>query len=175
VYEFRTSGSAGAGHVQVNVGMDGPATALALQAAIVANPPTPQIDAYIDAIDSKVVRLEAHDYGTAGNVAFSASLTGGTNIIDQTSGFMLGGEAGSLKHLDSGRYTVTALDVAATAIMIPTKLTTPKILSIQVFDATGVLKAATTKWTQSTTRIKGEFAGGTNPAATDIVCWSARD
>jgi len=175
VYEFRTSGSAAAGHVQVNVGGSGAATAIALQAAIAANQPSVPIDSYVDAVDALVVRLEAHDAGTAGNIAFSASMTGGTNIIDQTSGFLLGGENGKLTHLDSGRYTVQPLDVTAACIMIPTKLAAPKILSIQVFDATGVLKVCTGTFVPSSNRLKYVPAGGTNPAATDVICWSVRD
>ncbi len=175
-YEFRTSGSADPGNIQVDVAGSGALTVAALVAAIVANPPTPLIDPYVDSVDSLVCRLEAHDEGSLGNVAFEADLTGATNIIDQTSGLMLNGANGSLKHLESGRYIVTALDLTATCIMIPTTLTTPKIVSIQVFSATGLLKGnLTTLWTVSSTRIKGVITGGTDPIATDIVAWSARD
>jgi hypothetical protein len=176
VYEFRTSGSATVGRVQVDVGVSGAATALALQAAIVANPPSPQIDAYIDPVDSLVVRLEGHDHGTPGNVIFSASMTGATNIIDQTSGFLVDGEAGSLKHVESGRKTVRQLEVTAGCIMIPTTIQSPKILSVQIFAADGSPKNdVTTKWTTSLNRLKGALAGGTDPIAGDIVAWSARD
>ncbi len=175
IYEFRTSGSASAGHVQVNVGGSGAATASALQAAIMANQPSVSIDAYVDLVDSLVVRLEGHDHGTAGNVAFSASLTGATNIIDQTSGFLLGGTAAGNRHLDSDRYTVTAMDVTAGSIMIPTNLQSPKILSFQVFDATGVQKVCTGTVTVSNNRIKYAASGGTNPANTDVIVWTARD
>lgn len=175
-YEFRTSGSADPGNVQVDVGGSGDLTAVALKDAINANPNSPVIDAYIDTIDSLVVRLEAHDYGTPGNVAFSASLTGATNIIDQTSGFLLNGEMASLKHVDSGRQTITQLEVTAGSIAIPTKLTAPKILSIQIFAADGAPKnSVTTKWTASSNRLVGELDGGTDPIAGDIVAWVARD
>ncbi len=175
VYEFRTSGSPSAGHVAVAVGADGPGTASNLQAAIAANPNVPKIDAYIDAVDTKVVRLEGDDSGILGNVVFSASMTGATNIIDQTSGFLLGGEAGNLRHEDAGRYTVTALDIAAGSIMIPTKIAAPRIMSIQVYSSAGLRKYETTLWTTSSNHLLGTISGGTNPIATDIVCWSVRD
>lgn len=175
VYEFRTSGSPAPGHVGVTVGASDVLTITALIAAIIANPPSVAVDVYVDPVDAKVMRIEAHDHGTAGNMAFSASMTGATNTIDQTSGFLLGGEAGSLKHHDSGRYTVTQMDVDAANIMIPTKLQAPKILSIQTFDSSGKKKADTNDWTASSNRIKGSFTGGTDPVAGDVIAWSARD
>lgn len=175
VYEFRTSGSAAAGHVQVNVGVDGPTTAEAFRAAVMANQPSVAVDAYTNPIDNKVINLEAHDHGPAGNILFSASLTGATNIIDQTSGFLVGGAVAALKHLESDRYIVKGMDVTIGGFMIPTTLQSPKILSIQVFDATGVLKVCTGQWTASSNRIKYVAAGGTNPAATDEVAWTVRD
>lgn len=175
-FEFRTSGSADPGNVQVDVAGSGALTVAALVAAIVANPPSPLIDAYVDSVDALVCRLEAHNHGTAGNLAFEASLTGADNVIDQESGFLLGGENGSLKHLDSDRYTIQQVDVDAECIIIPTKLTSPKILSIQIFASDGTPKNdVTTKWTVSTSRLKGALDGGTDPVAGDVVAWMARD
>jgi hypothetical protein len=180
IYEFRTSGSPAAGHVAVAVGASNALTAAALAAAIVAFPPTvatlsAPVTAYVDSVDTATVRIEGVSAGSAGNMTFVSTMTGGTNTIDAVGGLMVGGENASLKHEASGRYTVTALDVLANSFMIPTPLASPKILSIQCFTAAGKNKAITTAFTPSGTRIKGAPDAGTDPIATDVIAWMARD
>ena len=180
IYEYRTSGSPAAGHVAVAVGASNALTAAALAAAIVAFPPTvaslsAPVTAYVDSVDTDTVRIEAAHAGVAGNMTFVSTMTGGTNTIDAVGGLMVGGENASLKHQASGSYIVTALDVSANSFMIPTPLAAPKIISILCFSAAGKLKAITTAFTVSGTRIKGAPDAGTDPIATDVIAWSARD
>lgn len=175
-YEFNSvEGDIEEGNIWVDPGADEEEAIANFVDAVTENPPSPQIDAYVDPIDAKVARLEAHDVGTPGNIAFTTTFSDGGNIIAASSDLLTGGERAKLTHVASGRHTVTVLDVLAGSVMIPTKLTAPKILSIQVFSSVGVLKAVTTKWGTSTTRIKGDYDGGTNPAQDDVVAWTARD
>jgi hypothetical protein len=133
------------------------------------------VAAYVDPISTAVARIEATGVGTSGNMTFTTTMSDSDNKIDAASSLMRHGVKASLKHEASGRYTVSGQDVTAGCIMIPTPLASPKIESIQVWSAAGLLRATTTLWTVSTTRLKGDFDGATNPASTDIVAWVARD
>ncbi len=179
-YEIDNNAAVGAGHVPVTKGGSAAADATALAAAINGTPPTPgtlsaPVVAYVDPIDTAVVRIEAVNAGLAGNMTFTTTMGDSDNIIDAVGGLMVGGAAASLRHEASDRYLVTALDVLAGCIMIPTPLTAPKLLSLECYSATGLKKAITSLVTISTTRIKIDTDGATNPAEGDYIAWICRD
>jgi hypothetical protein len=173
-YEFRTSGSATPGNVQVNVGASNALTIAALVAAINANKPAIPVSAYVDPIDTTVCRIEADGEGARGNMAFTASLTGATNVIAATSNLLSHGENAINKHFRQGSYVVTAIDELIGCFMIPTGLQAPTNMQMDVWSATGLQKSLTTLCTFDVDgRIKGDFDGADNPVAGDKINWSA--
>lgn len=170
-YEFRTSGSAGAGNIQVNVGGTAALTAAALIAAINANKPTVPVTAYIDPIENVTVRLEADFPGTNGNLAMSETVVDAGITISGAN--MTNGEDAGNQVEARNEYVVTALDVAAGCCMISTGLQTPRFMQLEVRTATGLQKAITSLCTFDGTRIKVDSDGATNPAAGDKIVWGA--
>ncbi len=175
LFEFRTTGSAGAGNVQVDVGASDVLTIAAFVAAFNLNKPSVPVSAYVDPIDTKVCRLEADGEGARGNIAFTASLTGATNVIAASDDDTLShGEDALNKHDRRGSYVVTAIDALAGCFMIPHGLQAPTNLQIDCWSATGLQRSLTTLCTfDSEGHIKGDFDGATNPVAGDKINWSA--
>ena len=87
---------------------------------------------------------------------------------------MTGGENAGSQTVHRGEYTVTAIDVLATNIVIPTGLTTPRYVEADVRDANGVFKGDITG---QLTVVNGEihhgFEGATDVVATDRIIWQA--
>lgn len=171
-YEFRTSGSATAGNVQVNVGASDALTITAFMAAVNANKPTVPVTAVVDPIDPKVARITADSRGAAGNIVFTASLTGAANVISG-SGLLQYGESAAEQVLHRGSYVVTAIDVSATSIVIETGLTSPVHATIESYTSTGAKKTSTALKTISGTKILVDFTGATDHVAGDVIEWSA--
>ncbi|HEV3027548.1 MAG TPA: hypothetical protein VG457_08250, partial [Planctomycetota bacterium] len=170
--EFRTSGSAAAGHVQVNVGGTAALTAAAFLAAVNANPPAIGITASLDPVTNTVIRLTANKPGVAGNVglviteAASATLASGATLV--------GGYNAGTQTEHHGSYVVTANDVTATNVEIDTNLTSPVDVVVRYFQSTGEEHLSITdRLTVSGAKIEIAQHGATHLAAGDIVRWIA--
>jgi hypothetical protein len=94
-------------------------------------------------------------------------MAGGANIVSAAT--LLGGaDAGGSQPVGWVEYAFTALDVSATAAVIPSGLASPRKVMFQVVTAAGVLKAVTDAVTIVGGNIVYTFAGGTHAAATDL-------
>ncbi len=171
-YEFRTSGSAAAGHVQVNVGGTAALTAAAFLAAVNANPPAIGVTASLDPVTATVIRLTANKPGSAGNVGLV--LTTGTSSAVVSGATLVGGYNAGTQTLHHGSYVVTANDVSATNVEIETNLSSPVGVNLKYWKSTGEEHLSITdKHTISGSKIEIGQAGATHLAAGDIVEWSA--
>lgn len=172
-YEWESAGGVTAGAVAVAIGANAAADIQNLVNAINANKPSRPVTAYIDPIDTAVCRFQADDEGDRGNLDFTTTMADPANIIDAVAGKMRGGENAGNQKLHRGKYVVSALDVAAGNLMIPTGHQAPKHMQIDAWSASGLQKALTTLFTFDGTRIKGDFDGATNPVAGDVIEWQA--
>lgn len=134
-FEWRTSGSAAAGHVGVVVGVDEATCATNLAAAINANKPTQGCTAVVDPVDNKVVRIAADAPGSAGNLALTNTVGDASYVNGAAT--LLGGDNGGKQFVEEGVYVVQAVDVTATNIMIPLEVTNPRNLVCQYRKSTG--------------------------------------
>ncbi len=185
-YEFNdTEGDVTAGRVWVHRQTDAATCITNLVAAILAEPPTSADDgsapckAYVDTKSAIVCRIEATARGRKGNVDLIGSFADSDNTVAAEDDKLAGAEEGSEQNYQRGVYTVTAHDVAADNLEFPCGLTSPSMLMAQVYSAAGVLKACTAEFTfidglgDGQARVRGNFAGATDPAATDEVRWFA--
>jgi len=171
-YEFRTSGSAAPGHVQVNVGGSATLTAAAFLAAVNANPPTIGVTASLDPVTATVVRLYANKVGSAGNVALSITTAGSSSTVSGAT--LVGGYNAGTQTEAHGSYTVTAIDVTATNVEIETGLASPVDPIVRYYKSTGEEHLSITdKLTISGSKIEIGQAGATHLAAGDVIRWQA--
>lgn len=174
VFEFDDDASVDAGAVPVEIETDAPTTIANLIAAINANKPSKPCTAVVDPKDTAVARIYSDNRGVAGEIAFEADFSDAGNIIAAVDDKLQYGENGGNELLHKGKYVVTALDVLADNLMIETGLpSAPEDIMVQVRTAAGVLKAVTVEWTVSGTKIRGNFAGATDPVEGDVVSWIA--
>lgn len=133
------------------------------------------ISAYIDPVDPKTVRIEGDGLGSRGNIPFTTTMADPLNVIAASDDDTLShGADAENKHERKGSYIVTAIDVLAGSIAIPTNLQAPTCKQVDCWSATGLQKNLTTLFTfDSEGRLLGEFDGGTNPAEGDEISWSA--
>lgn len=118
------------------------------------------------------VILIADNIGTAGNFTL-ASDDGAATV---SAGTMLHGAAAALKQQATYEHTVNATDDLAGNIDVPLPFA-PIGYQVQVRSTTGLLKAITALVTVETTpnRLRIDYDGGTNPAATDelfVLAWN---
>lgn len=176
-YEWNdTEGDVTAGRVWLDRTVGSNALAAAeLKDKINANPPSVPVLAYIDPVNSTVVRIEAEGEGDRGNIAFTTTMSDPLNYIAASDDDTLShGANAETRHAAEGSYLVTALDVDAGCIMIPTGLQAPTKRQIECWSATGLKKNLTTLCTfDSDGRIKMDFDGATDPAEGDTICWTA--
>jgi hypothetical protein len=170
-YEWDNNASVVSGNVAVAIGTNAAADAVNLRDAINANPPTPPVTASIDPVDTATVRIIANSRGVAGNHALAKTMLHADNII--SGAVMVGGENGGTQTIHRGEYDVTALDVAAGNVVIPTGLTSPRFPQVDVLTSTGAAKYITDKVTASGGNILIDADGATSLAAGDKVCWLA--
>lgn len=176
-YEFNdTEGDIVAGRVWLNRSAGSNALVAAeIVAKIMANPPSIPVTAYIDPIDSTVVRIEADAEGERGNMAFETTMANPANVIAASvDDEMSHGANAENKHDRRGSYLVTAIDVAAGSFAIPTGLQAPTCKQLECWSATGLKKNLTTLCTFDVDgRILGNYDGATNPAEGDTINWMA--
>lgn len=170
-YEFDDDAAVEAGNVLVDIsGGTAAAIAAAFLAAVNANKPTPGVTAVIDPKSNVMVHLVADARGTGGNMAVTEDVADAASLVV---GALIGGESGGTQTEARGAYTVTASDVLADNIMIPTGLTSPRFATVTTRTAAGVEKAVTAEVTISGGNIRYNFAGATDPVAGDVITWEA--
>jgi hypothetical protein len=170
-YEWDNNASVGAGNVTVTIGADAAGDIVNLRNAINANKPSVPVTAAVDPIDTAVCRINADAQGSAGNLALATDMADADNIISGAA--MTGGENAGTQTVGRGAYTVTALDVAAGSILIPTGLATPRFFQLDARSSTGLEKAITSLSVIDGGDIKVDFDGATNPVAGDVIYWDA--
>jgi hypothetical protein len=173
-YEWDNDNDVVAGNIKVTIGANNAACITNLIAAINANKPSKPCTAVVDPKTNTVARIFADNRGEAGEIAFTTDMSDSENTIAAVNNKLAYGENGGNELLHKGRYVVTAIDVLADNMMIETGLpSAPEDFLVQVRSAAGVLKAVTVEWTASGTKIRGNFAGATDPVAGDVVSWIA--
>lgn len=168
-YEWDTPDGVVAGNVAVVIGGSAAASIINLRDAINGTPPVPGVVAFIDPKDATVLRIEAVENGTPGNLAFVTDMIDGANVI--SGGTLLDGEDALNQVVYRGTHVVTAIDDSAGNIMISTGATTPRFRQIEVYTAAGAKKAIDSLITVAGTRLRLDYQGGTDPVATDQVNW----
>lgn len=164
-YLFKASAS---NNLEITIDADPVVQAANIRDAINANPPSEGILAEIDPVETSCVRLSADTPGTNGNIALSSNdgalTVSGANLTD--------GQNADFLTFDKGIYAVTALDVSVASVVIKTALSSPTIMSYQVFDANGVFKGTlTNQITISGSDLRHDFAGATDVVAGDQIHW----
>jgi len=174
-YEWNdTEGDIVAGRVWLNRSAGSDALCAAeLVAKINANKPSKAVTAYVDPVDTKVVRIETDKQSDAGQIAFTTTMGDSDNVIAAVSNKLGGAESSRNRVEDEGEYPVNAIDILAANIMIPTALQTPRFVKFECFASTGEHKAITWRATISGTRIKISSNGATAPIAGDVIRWQA--
>ena len=170
VFEWDSNAAVGAGNILVTIGASDAACINNLRDAINA-----ELDqyllAYVDPVDTKTLRIEGVEPGGLGNLVFTTTMLDANNIIAAVSGALADGGADENRARASGVYIVTALDVLATSLMIPTPFAAPALGNLRVVSSADVPKYITSKPTISGTRIKITDNGATVLAAGDKVTW----
>jgi hypothetical protein len=169
-FEFRAAGPATGSNILVLKGADAAAAIVALRDAINAQFPG-KLVAYVDPVSTAVLRIEGAEPGALGNLAFTTTMAHATNIIAAVAGALAAGDPDKNVARASGVYVVTALDVLATNLMIPTPFAAPVLGSLRVVTSADVPKYFTSKPTISGSRIKITDNGATPLAAGDKVYW----
>lgn len=173
VFAWDSGGGVGPGQIAVAVGVNAAAAIANLVSAINNNKPSGRpASAHIDPLDSAVCRIVSDDVGARGNILFTTTMAHPSNIIDAVGGLLKGGEDAITQTLHRNTHIVTALDVAAGSIRIPTGVQAPKHHQVDVYASTGAPKEdLTTKWATSGEFLVGDFDGATNPVQGDKVNW----
>jgi hypothetical protein len=176
VYEWDNNAAVTAGRKLVTIGASDAACATNLAAAINAEPPTQHaVVAYVDPVDTKLVRIETVGAADVGLMTFTTTMAHVSNTIAAVANKLAGAESQRNRVEDDGEYIVTAQDILAGNIMIPTKLQTPRRARFQCYTTDGDLKVITWRKTISTTRIKITANGATAPIQGDVIVWNASE
>lgn len=173
-YEWDNNAAVTAGHVLVTIGASDAACIVNLMAAINANKPSIPVSAVVDPKDAKTARIYADNRGAAGNIDFTTDMADAGNVIAAVDDLLANGENGGNQIRHRGVYVVTAIDILADNLMIETGL--PNSIdwfSAEVRTTAGVPKAHTMELTASGTKIRGNFAGATDPVEGDVITWEA--
>lgn len=169
-YEWDNNAAVGVGKVLVTIGASAALSAIELRDKINANKPTPPCTAFIDPLDTSVVRIEADARGTRGNMPLVETMADPLNVISGPA--FVGGEDALNQVVGRSDYVVTPIDVAAGSVVISTGLpTTIRFPQIECRTATGVRKILTSLVSSSGSRIQIDFDGATNPVAGDKISW----
>lgn len=176
VFEWDDDASASPGNISVDPGADAEEAIENLQEAIEAQLGDSLLTCYVDPVDPATLRIEGKVEGDAGNLDFETDMTDPANIIAAVDDKLHGGSKDENRSRASLEYTVTALDVAAQNIMIPTPMQAPKLGAWRAASSTGVPKYITDIVKPNGTRIQIQKNGATNLALGDKVyleIWSA--
>jgi hypothetical protein len=175
VFEWDDDAAVTAGNILVDIGADAEEAIDNLKAAINAQMPS-KVLAYDDPVETETLRIEAVDAGDLGNLAFEHTMLDAGNIIAAVDDKLAGGSNDGNRARAADAYIVTALDVLAEVLTIPTPFAAPVLGSFRVVDADGIHQYITDKVTISDTRIVVTKAGATNVAEGDVIhfeVWSA--
>lgn len=170
IFEWDDDAAVDPGNILVEIGVDDAECITNLIDQINAEYPTTLL-AYVDPVDPKTLRIEAKEPGGLGNLVFTTDMADGDNIIAAVGGELAAGAGDENRARASGTYVVTALDVLAENLMIPTPFSAPFLGNLRVVSSADVPKYITDKPTISSTRIKISKNGATNLATGDKVTW----
>lgn len=175
VFEWDDDVAVTAGRVLVDIGANAAAAVVNLRDAINAQFPG-RLVAYVDPVETETLHIEGADAGAIGNLAFSTTMAHASNIIAAVGGALAAGDNDGNRARAAGTKVVSALDVAAENIMIPTPFAAPILGAWRACTSTGVPKYITDIVKITGTRVQIQKNGATNLAATDKVyleVWSA--
>ncbi len=170
IFEWDDDATVSGSNIAVDIGVSDAECITNLRDQINAEYPSTLV-AYVDPVDTKTLRIEAMEAGGLGNLVFTTTMLDANNIIAAVSGALADGGADENRARASGVYVVTALDVLATSLMIPTPFAAPALGNLRVVSSADVPKYITSKPTISGTRIKITDNGATVLAAGDKVTW----
>jgi len=171
-FEWDNNAAVTSGNILVTIGASDAISIANLRDAINTAYPSTLV-AYVDPVDTKVLRIEGFDAGALGALAFTTDMAHASNIIAAVAGILAGSSNDENRARAGGVYTVTALDVLAANIMIPTPFSAPVLGSLRVVTSADVPKYFTAKPTISGTRIKIAEQGATALVAGDKITWEA--
>lgn len=168
VFEWDDDAAVTSGNILVDIGANAAAAIDNLKAAINAQL-AGKVVAYDDPVETETLRLEAANEGALGNLAFETTMLDSDNIIAAVDDALAGGA----NDLNMARapltYTVTALDVLAENLMIPTPFLAPVLGAWRACSSTDVPKYITDIVKVVGTRIQISKNGATNLAEGDKV------
>lgn len=172
VYEFDDNAAVTAGRVLITIGGSAAATVTAMVAAINANKPSVPVTASVDPVSTSCCRLKADNRGSAGNIALTENVAdAGFTVSGAT---LVGGENGGTQTEARGEYTVTAIDVLATSVVIETGLVSPRFPKLYTRKADGTFfETSTGVISISGSQIRHDFTGATDLEAGDKISWEA--
>lgn len=160
----------GAGEILVDMGADAEEAIDNLKTAINAQLPALLL-CYVDPVDPAVLRIEGVAEGDAGNLDFTTDMSDPQNIIAAIDDALAGGAKAFNIGRAGAEYVVTALDVLAQNVMIPTPFQAPVSPRVFVRTSADVPKYITDKVKTNGTRLQIEKNGATNLAEGDKVDW----
>lgn len=172
IFEWDDNAAVDPGNFPVTIGATDAECITNLMDQINAEYPSTLV-AYVDPVDTKTLRIEAMEAGGLGNLVFTTDMADADNIIAAVAGELAAGASDENRARASGTYIVTALDVLAENLMIPTPFSAPVLGNLRVVTSADVPKYISDKPTISSTRIKISKNGATNLAADDKVTWEA--
>lgn len=167
-YEWDNNASVVAGNVLVTIGATAPDSINNLKAAINANKPSIPVSMVNDPIDTAVGRVQADDSGAAGNLVFTTDMVDAINVIDG-SGTLRDGENAGTQTMARGQYTVSAIDVSAGNILIPTGLQSPRTFGVEVYTSADVKKTIDSIVKIVGTDLVIDNNAGVDPALDDVI------
>jgi len=170
VFEWDNDAAVTDGNIAVTIGGSDAVCITNLRDAINAQMPS-QVVAYVDPVNTKTLRLEAANEGALGNLDITHTMLDAGNTVAAVADKFAGGDNDGNRARASGTYVVTAQDVTATNVMIPTPFAAPVLGALRVVSSADVPKYFTSKPTISGTRIKITDNGATVLAAGDKVYW----
>jgi hypothetical protein len=169
VFEWDDDAAVTDGNILVDIGANAEAAIDNLKAAINAQLGA-LVVAYDDPVEVETLRIEGANPGNLGNLAFETDMAHASNIIAASGDDTLsGGSNDANRARASLEYTVTALDVAAENVMIPTPFEAPVLGAVHVRDGDGVTQYISDEITVAGTRVQIAKAGATNLAEGDKV------
>ena len=172
IYEFDDNASVTAPNILVTIGGSAAATVTNLIAAINANKPTVPVTATVDPVSAVTIRIVGDAQGANGNLALAETVVDAG--ITLSGALMTDGENAGSQTVHRGLYIVTANDVLAANIVIPSGLTTPRFVEADLRDTNGVFREDITgQLTVVSGEIHHGFEGATDLVAGDQIIWQA--
>jgi hypothetical protein len=172
VLEWDDDAAGTAGAILVDIGADEAGSIENLRDAINDAPTLKDyVVAYVDPVDTSLLRIEGKEPGSAGNLGIESTMLDAQNVIAEIDDAFAGGGADASRSRAADEYIVTALDVDAQNVMIPTPFQSPKLGRVMVLTSADVPKYVTDKIKINGTRLQVQKNGATNLAETDRIFW----